>query len=792
VNAPSGVPTTVTWSSSNSSVASVSTDGLVTGVSAGPVAITACSTENTSACGQATVTVLAQVPATISIQAVTNTVAGTGEVPVNINNVAGQINVALNFEPGSTPATSVELLIDDVVVASQGFSSLQWAELVANALEEGGDLAKVVIVLSVNTAEFNAETGVPSFLNGPRQLTARAILQGGDQVATPSQTLLFNNEDMVVVTTSVANGASANDADGLLWYTGDLTATAVVVVFSSSAEVQQVVFNPSPAGLGSNVVDDEAPFTASWTKDDDAAGLEDAAVDVFVTSTVGGNTGPSATSEELRIDNAGPAAGTLELTAQDVDGDGDQTPCCDNNWVGPVYAFENGYTGGTDGGVGGITATFHVLSSTDGPDADDVVADGEAVSTGADIDAETTLNSDLRLAMSECDALANCTNTLKTTDGGTNTGSDIGHDKIAPVIAVGAGTIAADDINNGAPAALPYNVTLTSENLSGIAASPLLAFATGNFTTSDFDAATCFAPSILDGDDCFADLVAGLSTSVAAVDATNKYVNMVLVVWDRAGNVSNELSRDALHDNTAPTIDPFLPPSATLAGGAAAAFSSTANDNVDLESGDLLVEGTIPVTAAQSLGSFGSPLTEEAAVSGSTPWIRSINTVATTNAVLRAFDVAGNVGTQAAAVTTTGTPVAVPGTFSIETAAFSVCSTEPDCDGADSPTSEDVTVRIRGITGTFANPFDGGGYVLLYFTDGLGRNHFIGKATAFQTNDDNVNRDYIYTITFNALGLEALKYAIADGTAIDVTAVGVTAAGDAITLTSVGLATIEQ
>ena len=144
------------------------------------------------------------------------------------------------------------------------------------------------------------------------------------------------------------------------------------------------------------------------------------------------------------------------------------------------------------------------------------------------------------------------------------------------------------------------------------------------------------------------------------------------------------------------------------------------------------------------------------------------------------------------AVTTTGTPVAVTGTFSIETAAFSVCSTEPDCDGADSPTSEDVTVRIRGITGTFANPFDGGGYVLLYFTDGLGRNHFIGKATAFQTNDDNVNRDYIYTITFNALGLDALKYAIADGTAIDVTAVGVTAAGDAITLTSVGLATIEH
>ncbi|MGH7560166.1 MAG: Ig-like domain-containing protein, partial [Gemmatimonadales bacterium] len=164
VNADSGVATTVTWSSSDNAKATVSATGLVTAVAPGAVAIRACSTVNAGVCGAATVNIAAPVPATISIQAVT---AGGTQFPVNINNVAGQIDVVLNFEPGTTPAQRVELLIDGAVVASQSFSAIEWAALVQKAQEEavekGGTLAQVIITLSVNTADFNTTTGVPRF-----------------------------------------------------------------------------------------------------------------------------------------------------------------------------------------------------------------------------------------------------------------------------------------------------------------------------------------------------------------------------------------------------------------------------------------------------------------------------------------------------------------------------------------------------------------------------------------------------------------------------------------------------
>lgn len=69
VNAEPNVATTVTWVSSNPSIASVNaTSGLVTGNLAGSVAITACSTVVTSVCGQATVIVSsAPVPTVTSV-----------------------------------------------------------------------------------------------------------------------------------------------------------------------------------------------------------------------------------------------------------------------------------------------------------------------------------------------------------------------------------------------------------------------------------------------------------------------------------------------------------------------------------------------------------------------------------------------------------------------------------------------------------------------------------------------------------------------------------------------------
>jgi hypothetical protein len=75
VNADAGVATTVTWSSSNNAVVSVSTSGVATAVaSAAPgtsVAITACSTVVTTVCGSATLNVIASNAPSVTSIAVT-------------------------------------------------------------------------------------------------------------------------------------------------------------------------------------------------------------------------------------------------------------------------------------------------------------------------------------------------------------------------------------------------------------------------------------------------------------------------------------------------------------------------------------------------------------------------------------------------------------------------------------------------------------------------------------------------------------------------------------------------
>ncbi|HSE53396.1 MAG TPA: Ig-like domain-containing protein, partial [Gemmatimonadales bacterium] len=177
VNADAGVATTVTWTSSNPATASVNpTTGLVTGVASGSVAITACSTVATGVCGQATVTVAATTPAVISIKSITNTVPGTGEVPVNINNVAGQINVTVNLDAGSQTVSNVQVLVDGAVACQQGFSSIQEAAAKAQAALIASDNPNAALVVEIqcpiNTAEFNATTGAPKFFNGPRLVSA--------------------------------------------------------------------------------------------------------------------------------------------------------------------------------------------------------------------------------------------------------------------------------------------------------------------------------------------------------------------------------------------------------------------------------------------------------------------------------------------------------------------------------------------------------------------------------------------------------------------------------------------
>lgn len=258
VDADAGVARTVTWASSNAAVATVSTSGVVTGVSAGTAAITATSTVDNTVSGAAAITVRNPTPATVSIASITTGTLGT---PVNVNNVAGQIEVTLNVDPGDQVVSSVEVLIDGVPVVSQSFSSSRNVELALSHVFENVQAAPVT--LSINTAAFDAATGAVKFFNGTRKISARANVQGGTQVSTPSQDLTFNNVSGVVLTVANDNGSdpktATNPAQGLTWMGGSLTVTVVGVSYAQGATITSVTLGNFGGGpflgkTGSNVV----------------------------------------------------------------------------------------------------------------------------------------------------------------------------------------------------------------------------------------------------------------------------------------------------------------------------------------------------------------------------------------------------------------------------------------------------------------------------------------------------------------------------------------------------------
>ena len=69
------------------------------------------------------------------------------------------------------------MLLDNVVVCTQNFSPSESEALSLAAVFE--EVQAVDVVCQINTAEFNATTGVVRFTNGAHTMSARGIVQGG-------------------------------------------------------------------------------------------------------------------------------------------------------------------------------------------------------------------------------------------------------------------------------------------------------------------------------------------------------------------------------------------------------------------------------------------------------------------------------------------------------------------------------------------------------------------------------------------------------------------------------------
>jgi hypothetical protein len=345
-----GTVRTVTWTSSNTGVATVSATGLATAVANGTTTIIATSTADPTVQGAASLTVddASSAPVTIAITSVTR---GGTQFPVDRNNAFGQIDVTVDLDiPPGALVDRMEVLIDGTVLYSQSFAT--GAADVAAAEAELEAQAAALIVASINTATFDAATGdVPAlFKNGPHALSARVIRPNGTVTATESITLVYNNENFINATFGSSGTAQTSEPAprslapaGSLWHTGDITLTLIPVNFGSAEQaVASISATLATSGDGVTGVDGCVP-------DPDEDGLVDATDDPTVALDDGGDGEgddfPECDPEVVAQTGATASPVTLTFPADEVMDDG--------GMLGVEDVFETTIASVTAGGQAG-------------------------------------------------------------------------------------------------------------------------------------------------------------------------------------------------------------------------------------------------------------------------------------------------------------------------------------------------------------------------------------------------------------------------------------------------------
>lgn len=464
-----GVNGTVAWVSSAPAVATVSAAGVITAVAPGNASITGTATAGgQTAAGTIGVTVGAITPASVSIQSIT---AGLLTLPVNLSNVAGQIEINLNFNPGNQIIDSVVTYIGTKRAAVQTFS--------ANTIPPVGPIS-----MSVNTANYTknptAGTTTVDFFNGPTTVSAQVFPKNsGSQGAvnctnSPSNpncstntfSLVLNNVDgwaaNVTKPTNVQISSAASPAPGQTFWGGPGTAGVV------SAQLFPVIYTPGRSittvtwtiGGCATVTQTALPFTRTWGYTAAPANAQSACTayqwtggnrdNVIVTNAIDNASNTYAlpfaglipntvvfasTPDSIRLDYVAPSVTTptIARTAPAVTG-----------WVNASFSFAPAAS--TDGGVG-VRATADRAYTYTGCGATAVAM---PTATGADIP-ECSTNfiggtpglgspgtAPYRVTMTESDRLGNV---------GTSTATQtFGVDKTNPAIRFNVTGVGADTI----------------------------------------------------------------------------------------------------------------------------------------------------------------------------------------------------------------------------------------------------------------------------------------------------------------------------------------------------------
>jgi hypothetical protein len=817
-----GIAGSVTWTSSNTAVATISTSGVVTAVTSGSTVITAASTVDPTVTGTAAITVRPPQAATISIQKVT--VTGNTNQTVNFNNVAGGIDVTLNVDPGDQVLQRVEVLLDGAVVCTQNFSASQSHELSLAAVFD--ELEAVDVLCQINTAEFTQASGAVKFFNGVHQLSARAIVQGGTQSATPSVALTFNNASGFVASITNTNtntgfpNSAVNPNTGQAWTQGTHVLTLAGVNYACGAALAN---GACPAGqsttytninvqlFGKNTAATPAAggqvytitysgttgWTASNTGLDNYQSSETGELPVITAAALSnGQNGtttllnpPNGTNAALtpisliRVDNVDPGAAPVNPVVPVVTAVAPTLPNPFPLWVTNTFTFAAStaagtyYNQGVDSGVDSPTTAFYYIAAATLPGAANScdLTGMTAITSGSAV-AETNVSTAYMLRAVTTDRLGNRVCRDVSTVG-------FGADFQVPSITASTGPANNSAFNTTPVTGVTYTVT---DNASGFGATPV----TVNTTRLNPDGTTsCVFGTTTASVTCTAVPTQALNFDPTAGTNGQGYYTQIASVRDQAGNITATTTTTFLVDVTAPSFTAGLSLPSLINGNAAASFTSAASDNIDLNG----VFGTVAYTAAgysiqypaQSLGSYGPPLEKTAPVNFTiAQFIRCMNAAgdfaSTTN---KAASILLSVTDQASNVGTLG-PTAIPGaniqncaaiaapgvinTFTETNAVVSISRDNPT--GNTLAQSVNLTAVADVALNSTSDPFQ---RVEFYWNNG-GTLTLLGSATGVLAQTP-TTRTWTYTLAnFNPAA------PIPTGGTISIVALGVTAGGDAV------------
>lgn len=838
-NLPAG--SVVTWSSSNTTIATVDANGLVTCRTgqAGNVLITATiaatastpQTQNAVAVTCQAVQGPVVTPSVISISRITDPNGND----VNPGNVQGVVTVIMNVDvPANAGATFVRVRVDGTEACRSTFTGS------GTAVVDGAASIPVLVACSFNTAQIGAN-GAPLFPNGAHNITAEVCktntCTGTDIIAQATRPgIVFNNQNAQNVAVTVCPTGTATcrntDANGLVWETGDVTVTVTPAIFAggTTSSVQITIVDTQtglqstragtanangtftavfpkanlPTACNVSVVgtcaangDPLGSSTASTTDNDGSAGME-GPITVSVTSVVGGNTGPSnIVGGTVRLDNDAPDTEAPDAAAS-FNNPGwfsTTTSLTGANRVNNLSTLD-------DEGVNRNTVALQFNTNA----AATNTSTGWTAFTDVASLPETITTTELAFRAVICDVLGNCTNTAPVQGG---------VDRSNPTVTVGAGSAA----NNAVNPTTEINI-IGTDAISGasIVRSRTIGYSVLEVdTNADTDVRCYNANGTLQSTNptggaagcTTSDLTTAAGPGATETNATviipadeNFYV-IEIQTRDVAGNLSTTtITRNALVDAEVPTATI----ASTTITGTTASISGEVRDNIQVRQYDTRFRfpGILGAGANDDLVPFTQPtavdatldpaLTGVVAASGSsTLTVRELRVGSNAGAIIQpnaygfaAIDMANLFGFNGANIAFGGGD----GVVNVATVTL-VDSTDPICRTATSTCPSSTALEVDIVTNTpgspttpFANPV---ARVYFYYThpgadgaQGTGDEYLvlIGSTDAAASTVETSSATGVRTFTFAGQTLPASNFTSVQN--VPIHAIAVDAQGDAI------------